>query len=938
VTIVTYNLTFFWKKDSMLYLSHLARKVLFLTIFLSFCAFGHKISPAQVPNSGELQLQVKDPSGAVLQASGTLTGPSTRKTYQTDAQGRFTFSGLTAGQYTLAVSQTGFASQTVGLDIETAPVTREITLAVGTVSTSVAVFSPTPIGNADVSLDQIPVPVQTLDAKQLEDSNALDLSDLMNKRLTSVYINGNQGNPYQPDINYRGYTASPLLGTPEGLSVFVDGVRQNQPFGDVVAWDLIPRVAIRDMALVPGSDPLYGLNALGGAVAVQTKSGLTAPGISLQITGGKFGRRAIEGEAGGILPRGFNWYVAGNLYHEDGWRQHSSSDVRQAFAKLGWANAKTTVFLSGSYANNQLAGNGTADFRFLKNDWTSVNTIPDINWDRSPALTLNVNRQIDNSFSVSANAYYRHVRTDTTSGDLNNDSFDQNLYTLSKSDIAALTAAGYTGFPLTGSATTQPWPYWRCIAQSLQSQTGGEPSEKCNGVVTKGSDKQNSYGLSGLLTWRTSHNRLAIGASWDRGTSTYNQLTQLGYLNPDNISFTLIPYYLDGNVYSNGDPVDTRVHLHGTSNTGSIYATDTWTHGPLTLTLSGRYNHSSLDNVDYLPPSSARGNLTSNNLFQRFNPAVGFTYKLRPSFVTYFNYSEASRSPTSVELGCSDPTLPCNLPNAILSDPPLEQVLTRNFEVGVRSSEEHVGIHWSANYFFGQNYNDLLFVASEQTGFGYFLNFGKTRRDGVELELGKDWRSWGAGANYTFLNATYQTAQTINGGSNNTNDSAQGGQPGLDGNINIVPGNFIPQVPRNMLKIFGQYRPTKKLTAELDIRAVGSSFARGNENNLYKPDGMFYNGSGKSAGYTVADLGLRYQIHTRIQIFAQMNNLLDTHYSTGAMLSTTPFDNTDRFIARPFGTPYGTGDGQIPLRSSTFLAPGAPFDIYGGLRITIVKH
>ena len=117
--------------------------------------------------------------------------------------------------------------------------------------------------------------------------------------------------------------------------------------------------------------------------------------------------------------------------------------------------------------------------------------------------------------------------------------------------------------------------------------------------------------------------------------------------------------------------------------------------------------------------------------------------------------------------------------------------------------------HWSAGYFFGQNYNDLLFVASEQTGFGYFLNFGKTRRDGIELEISQDWRHWGIGSNYTFLNATYQSPQTIDGGSNSTNDSALAGQPGIDDDIHIVPGDFIPQVPRNIFKLYGQYRPLK---------------------------------------------------------------------------------------------------------------------------------
>jgi len=893
-------------------------------------------SPSNV-NVGEIRLQVNDPSGAGLRASGSLAGPNTNRTFQTNAQGAFSLGGLVFGRYQLQISSSGFVSRIVRVHVNSAaPVSQKVTLLVQGTSTSITVFSPTPIGQADQSRDQIPVPVQGLTGKNLEDSNALDLADLMNKRLTSVYVNENNGNPFQPDINYRGYTASPLLGTPEGLSVYMDGVRQNQPFGDIVSWDLIPKVAIRDMALIPGSNPVYGLNTLGGAVSVQTKDGLTAPGGSLQIMGGKFGRRAGEGELGGVLPGGFNYYLAGNLYREDGWRQFSPSEVRQSFAKIGWTDAKTSVYLSGAYANNWLTGNGTSDFRFLNVDYTSVNTIPDVTWDHSPSLTLNVTHAVTDNLTLSGNAYYRYVRADSSNGDLNDDSFDQNLYNLSASDVAALTAAGYTNFPITGNATTEPYPYWRCLAQALENDTDGEPSEKCTGVITGTSDKQNSYGLSGLVTWRTAHNQLSVGAGWDRGTSTYHQLTQLGYLNPDNVSFTLVPVFLDGTTFADDDPVDTQVWLHGTVNTPSIYATDTFTYGPWAFTVSGRYNHTSLDNLDYLPPSDARGNLTSNNVFQRFNPAAGFTYRVSRFFNTYFDYSEASRSPTSIELGCADPDKPCNLPNALVSDPPLKQVVSRTFEVGIRSNDTGT-LHWSANYFFGQNYNDLLFVASEQTGFGYFLNFGKTRRDGVELEIAQDWRHWSVGSNYTFLNATYQSPQTVDGGSNSSNDSAQAGMPGIDDDIHITPGDFIPQVPRNMFKLYGQYRPSSKLTAEMDVHAVGSSFARDNENNLDQPDGVYYLGPGKSAGYGIVDMGVRYQIIPRIQLFAQFNNLLDKHYSTGAQLGTTPFDNSDHFVARPFGTPYGTDDGQIPIRSSTLLAPGTPFNIYGGLKITLWK-
>ena len=159
-----------------------------------------------------------------------------------------------------------------------------------------------------------------------------------------------QGNPFQMDVSYRGYTASPLLGTPQGLSVYMDGVRMNQPFGDVVSWDLIPRAAISSMTLMPGSNPLFGLNTLGGALSVQTKDGRSDPGTSLQTTLGSNARRAVEFEHGGFNDKGLNWYVSGNLFNENGWRNDSPSDVRQLFSKLGWRSGATDLKLTLAHA------------------------------------------------------------------------------------------------------------------------------------------------------------------------------------------------------------------------------------------------------------------------------------------------------------------------------------------------------------------------------------------------------------------------------------------------------------------------------------------------------------------------------------------------------------------------------------------------------------
>jgi outer membrane receptor protein involved in Fe transport len=289
----------------------------------------------------------------------------------------------------------------------------------------------------------------------------------------------------------------------------------------------------------------------------------------------------------------------------------------------------------------------------------------------------------------------------------------------------------------------------------------------------------------------------------------------------------------------------------------------------------------------------------------------------------YFNYSESSRAPTSIELGCADPNEPCNFPNALVSDPPLKQVVTKTLEAGARGSLEN-NLRWSAGWFLGENHNDLLFVASQQTGFGYFTNFGQTRRQGLEVNLSGRIKRFTLGGNYTFLDTTYQSSQSVGGGSNGANDEG----PGMGGNITVQPGDRIPQIPRNILKAYAKYQPASKISIDLDFDAVGRSFARGNENNLDKSDGIFYLGPGFSPGYGVVNLGGHYQVRKQVQLFVQINNLFNQRYYTGAQLGSTPYDNAGNFIARPFPAV----NGNFPLRTSTFFAPGAPIGAWGGIR------
>ena len=641
--------------------------------------------------TGEIRVDVKDPSGAAIQASGKLVNLATgiECAFQTDAQGMYAFVNLPFGSYRLEIARNGFATQSLLLDVQSAePVSRAITMMLSTGNFKVNVVGATPLPGVDLLLNQVPAPVQTATQQDIADSGALDLPDFLNRRLDSVYLNEMQGNPFQPDVNYRGYTASPLLGTPQGLSVYMDGVRLNQPFGDVVSWDLIPRIAIFETSLIPGSNPVFGLNSLGGALSIQTKDGNNSPGTSVELSGGSFGRREVEFEHGGSNSKGLDWYGAGNLFFEDGWRVDSPSDVRQFFGRLGWQRANTAIGISVSYADNSLTGNGLQEQRFIAGNYSSVYTKPDTTANRSPFVNLTARHNFGGTVGVSGNAYYRNIRTDTVNGDINENSLGQSVYQPTAAEQAALTAAGYSGFPTSGAtAANTPFPFWRCIAQSLLRE---DPANVCNGLLNRTHSQQQNYGLSGQMTWLGSplglHNQFTVGAAYDRSTVGFTQSAQLGYLNSDR-GVSGVNAFGDG-VSSgsiDGAPYDVRVDLDGRIHTGSLYATDTLSVGnALNLTLSGRYNRTIVDNIDNIIPGGGAASLNSHDLFQRFNPAGGVTFSPWHILNLYAGYSQGSRAPTSIELGCADPNQPCKLPNALAGDPPLAQVVTQTWEAGLR--------------------------------------------------------------------------------------------------------------------------------------------------------------------------------------------------------------------------------------------------------------
>lgn len=867
-----------------------------------------------------------------MRASGKLENLASGKVsdVQTNAQGTFVFENLPDGRYRLLISKAGFATQSVLLDVHSGtPVSRVITMALQSQTSRVDVVSATPLAGTDLAVDQIAGPVQTATSADLVNSGALDLADLMNRRLNGVYVNEMQANPFQPDVNYRGYTASPLLGTPEGLSVYVDGVRQNQPFGDVVSWDLIPKDAISEITLVPGSDPLFGLNTLGGALSVTTKNGVSNPGWGGNVLYGSSGRKSVEGEWGGGKATGFNWFLSGTGFHESGWRTDSPSDVRQGFARLGWRTAKTDLALTTSYAYNTLIGNGLQDYRLLETNYSSVYSIPDSTANRSPSFNFIARHSFSDNLTFSGNAWYRNIRTDAIDANFNGDAQGLLIYQPTAEEQTVLTAAGYSGFPTGGAnISNTPFPKWPCIAEALQL---GDPDQTCDGVNIYSKEVQNDFGFSGQFTWitapRIGRNQFAAGAALERGTVTYTQTTDYAYVNP-NRTLTSVPAWQDSSA----------VDLHGVTPNWSLYFTDTLTLAKtVNVTVSGRYNRFTVDNMDRLNPIPGPGSLDGDYVFQRFNPAIGITWSPISALNAYARYSQGSRAPTSIELGCADADAPCSLPNSLSSDPPLQPVVTDTWEAGLRGKPEIPFLHnlnWNVGAYRSENHNDILFIAAPQTGTGYFQNFAKTLREGFDADLSGQIGRATWGLDYNFLSATYQSTETLDGSANNTNNIALQGYPGLPGVITVQPGDRIPLIPKNSGKAYVDFQITKKLGLDLNEVVISSSYARGNENNAYAADGVYYLGPGVSPGYAVTNLRARYDLTRHLQLALQIDNLFDRRYYTAAWISNTALSAQGAIQSLPFSVlttgPYA---GSAPAQSATFFTPGAPIRAWVELKL-----
>ena len=777
----------------------------------------------------------------------------------------------------------------------------------------VIIVASTPLPGIGLRLEQVAGAVQTASARDLERSGALDLSDFLNRSLGSVHVNERQGNPLMMDVSYRGYTASPLLGTPQGLSVYMDGVRLNQPFGDVVLWDMIPKDAIASVSLMGGANPLFGLNTLGGALAIRTKDGRADGGTALTAAAGSFGRRDLALQYGGSSSGngpGLDWLLIANGFREAGWRDDSPSRLGQLFGKLGWQSGQSapqsTIKLTYAWSQSRLNGNGLQQDELLAPRRASVFTKPDITINHARFVNLEAQSTLSERLQVSANAYYRSTRTATSNGDLNEAALGAALYYTGQEQDRAWLAANGFGNP--AFETAGAFPQWRCIAQAGR---GAEPNEQCTGLVTTTASAQRNAGLSAQLGFAAPGNQGVIGAAWDASRVGFRQSSQFGFLTPDR-AISAVAAFADGSQDSE-NAFDQRVDLGGKIHTWSLFGSDTLSLGTdWHLTLAGRYNRTRLSNSDHLFPynnastsGAQRGSLDGDHLFRRFNPAVGVSYTPRRAVSAYAGYSESSRTPTSIELGCADPNFGCRLPNSMAGDPPLDQVVSSTWEAGLRGKLAGRS-HWNFGLFRGDNHRDLIFVANSAST-GYFRNVGKTRREGVEAGVALVGERLSLSADATWLNASYQSNERLG---SHANSSAEHGA------IDVRPGDRMAAIPRQIMKAAASYQWSPGWSTGLQVLAIGSSVVRGNENNLHVAgatslDGITTSGPGRVPGYAVVNLNIGVQPSPGWTLSAHVSNVFDRQYATVGQLGPR--------VLAPDGSLRNTD-----REGATFFTPGAP--------------
>jgi iron complex outermembrane recepter protein len=751
----------------------------------------------------------------------------------------------------------------------------------------VVATSPLPGGGEDA--DKIPAMVQTVQAEDFARTNSPSVTDTLQQQIPGAVSIDVNGNDFAQDLRYRGFVASPIQGTPQGLAVYQNGIRVNEAFGDTVNWDLIPPQAIYRADLFT-NNPVFGLNALGGAVSLQMKNGFLWQGLTTQVMGGSYGRVSGLFEYGKQIDD-YSLYITGDATHDDGWRYFSPSSLFRLYGDLGYRTPGNELHLIASGASSNIGIVGATPILLIDQDYRSVFTTPQTSLNQAGSFAFTGKFNINPDWTVQSNFYLR--------------SFEQRHV---DGNDASIQDCGLPGPPSGQLCDTNNGSFIINRQGQIVASTGS-PNPFPYGVIDRTWVHANTVGtlLQATDTGKIldHDNYLNFGGSVDRSWLSYSANTTLGVIQPN---FAII----NGGIPGGGQIIQDQsltdiifTYITGTTTYYGLFALDTINAAPgLDFTAGGRFNVAEITTLD---ATGTAPQLNANNTFTRLNPVVGMTYKILPNLTAYAGYSEANRAPTPLELNCSSPTRPCILASTLISDPPLQQVVSHTLESGLRGNfaiPAGGSIAWKAGLYRTDSTNDIIQLASVVLGTGYFTNVPETLRQGVEAQANLSMGPFSAYINYAYVDATYQFAGTLSSPFNPYADA--------NGNIFVRPGDHIPNIPRQQLKIGGDYAFTPQFKAGFDVLIVGSQYYVGDDSNQNPQLPMYW----------VANLHASYQIADNVQFFGLINNLFNNHYAT-------------------YGTFFDTGtDAQYAGNPVNFVSnprtitPAQPIAFYGGVKVT----
>lgn len=773
----------------------------------------------------------------------------------------------------------------------------------------IEVTAPRVVPDIGVTQEETVSNIKSKTAKEIERAQPTSLSEYLGDRMQSVNVNDYGGNVFQMDVNFRGFSASPLLGTAQGMSVYLDGARMNDPFGDTVSWDTFPMNAIERLDLVPGSNPLFGLNTIGGAITMRTKSGFSRDTNQVKATAGSWGRKQVQMSVGGAANEHLAAFLAVNRFDEDGWRQLTPSQVRQAFLKLEGRVGNIDTSLSVLNADNSLFGNGLTPLSMLQEDRANIFTAPDITNNKTNHYNFSGSWQVTDAHRFELMTFKRKTLRNTENGDWNDD-FNDSDYDGKKGGF------GDPGGLVAGAPIA--------LINKTKSDLTAE------GTVF-------SYRFEG-----EKHNFL-LGLSKDKKEVKYQSSSRLATLDADRVvQITALPDYP---VNSGGDILINR--LRGDEDIKAAFFSETYSPTrDLHFTLSGRWTRATVSNNLI----SSRNGLSSadDSIFYRpeqfesfdyksFTPSIGGSWSVTPRLNVFGSVSRGNRLPSALELACANPNAPCRVPSALTDDPYLKQVMSTTTEIGARGSWGKKST-WNVAVFNTDLKNDILFVGSPVSNqMGYFTNFGETRRQGIELGTSFVQEKFKFDINYTYLLATYQTAARLRNNANSTSqfDVSNQGKLSERFSYQVEPGDQLPGVPNHQLKLGLEYYFTPKFDMDINANIFSSAYVRGNENNEHEAgtvvsvvdnagttESRTFLNSGKIPGYAVFHLQARYKPRKDITLFIKVNNVFDRAYYTAGSLVTNPFVASG-------SAPGNLGVSGFNHNSSnwervTAYAPGAP--------------